>query len=59
LIEPAAEIELNLTKFCRLSFGATYRLPSSFDIGMKGSSSIDAKSIKGVSYTVSLKLGKF
>jgi hypothetical protein len=59
LIEPAAEIELNLTRFCRLAIGATYRLPTSFDIGLSGSSTVNAESIKGVSYTISLKFGKF
>lgn len=59
LIEPSAEIELNLTRFCRLSIGVTYRLPTSFDIGMEGTPIADAESLKGVSYTISLKFGKF
>jgi hypothetical protein len=59
LIEPAAELELNLTRFCRFAIGATYRFPSSFDVGLSGTPKADAKSIKGVSYTISLKFGKF
>jgi hypothetical protein len=59
LIEPGAEIELNLTRFCRLALGATYRFPSSFDVGLSGIPKAHAESIKGASYTISLKFGKF
>jgi hypothetical protein len=59
LLEPGAEIELNLTRFCRFAIGATYRLPSSFNIGLSGTPSASAESIKGVSYTISLKFGRF
>src|SRR4030042_281696 len=59
LIEPAAELELNLTRFLRLAIGASYRLPTPFDVGLPGSYSIDVKSLRTLSYTVTLKLGKF
>lgn len=59
LIEPSAELELNLTKFFRIAFGASYRMPSQFDVGLPGTYSIDVESLKTVSYTVTLKLGKF
>lgn len=59
LIEPAAEIELNITRHCRLSMGASYRFPASFDIGTSGPPIAQVKSIKGVSYTLSLKFGRF
>lgn len=59
LIEPAAELELNLTGFCRLAIGASYRFPSSFDVGLSGTPKASAESIKGMSYTISLKFGKF
>jgi hypothetical protein len=59
LIEPAAEVELNLTRFCRLAIGATYRFPTSFNIGLSESSNVHARSIKGISYTMSIKFGKF
>jgi hypothetical protein len=36
IVEPAAEIELNLTKFFRLAVGASYRFPTSFDVGLSG-----------------------
>jgi hypothetical protein len=59
IIEPSAELELNLTKFCRLAFGVSYRLPSSFDVGLSGSPIATAKSLKGISYGVTFKFGKF
>ena len=59
LIEPAAELELNLTRFFRLAVGASYRFPTSFDVGLSGTPKANAESIKGISYTVSLKFGKF
>jgi len=59
LIEPAAEIELNLTKFFRLALGVSYRLPTSFNVGLSGTPSANAESIEGLSYTMSFKFGKF
>lgn len=59
IIEPSAEMELNLTKFFRLAVGATYRLPTKFDVGLPGEYSIDVESLKTISYTISLKFGKF
>jgi hypothetical protein len=59
LLEPAAEIELNLTKFCRLALGASYRFPTPFNAGKSGMQTAHAESIKEVSYTMSLKFGKF
>ena len=59
LIEPAAEVELNLTRFLRLAVGASYRLPTPFNVGLPGSYSIDVESLRTPSYTVTLKLGKF
>lgn len=59
MIEPAAEIEMNLTRFCRLAMGVTYRFPTAFDVGLSGTPRAHAESIKGVSYTISMKFGKF
>lgn len=59
LIEPAAEIELNLTRFFRFAIGASYRYPTSFDVGLSGTPSASAASIKGMSYTATFKFGKF
>jgi hypothetical protein len=59
IIEPSAELELNLTKFFRLAVGATYRFPTQFDVGLPGNYTIDVESLKTLSYTVTLKFGKF
>ncbi len=59
LIEPGAELELNLTRFFRLAVGATYRFPTSFDVGLSGTPTASAESLKGLSYMVTLKFGKF
>jgi hypothetical protein len=59
LIEPSAELELNLTKFFRLAFGASYRFPTQFDVGLPGTYTIDVESLKTMSYTVTMKFGKF
>jgi hypothetical protein len=59
LIEPCAEVELNLTKHFRLTFGATYRFPTPFNVGLEGSPLVSSKSLKGFSYEVSFKFGRF
>jgi hypothetical protein len=59
LIEPAAEIELNLTRYFRLAFGASYRFPTAFNVGLSGTPTANAQSIKGASYTATFKFGKF
>jgi hypothetical protein len=59
LIEPSAELELNLTKHFRLSFGASYRFPTPFNVGISGTPRANAESLKGMSYMVTFKFGKF
>jgi hypothetical protein len=59
IIEPAAELELNFTRFFRLAIGASYRFPTSFDVGLSGTPTANAESIKGMSYMVTFKFGKF
>lgn len=59
LVEPAAEIELNVTRFFRLAFGASYRYPVPFNIGTTGAGFIDVSSLRGWSYILSMKFGKF
>lgn len=59
MVEPGAELELNLTRFFRLAVGATYRIPTAFNIGLTGTPTASAESFKGLSYTVTFKFGKF
>jgi opacity protein-like surface antigen len=59
LIEPAAELELNLTRYFRFAIGASYRFPTSFNVGLSGSPKANAESIRGMSYMATFKFGKF
>jgi hypothetical protein len=59
IIEPGAELELNMTKFFRFAIGASYRFPTAFDVGLSGGSKANAESIKGMSFMVTFKFGKF
>lgn len=59
LVEPSAELELNLTRFFRMAFGASYRFPTQFDVGLPGTYTIDVEALKSLSYTVTFKFGKF
>jgi len=58
LVEPSAELELNLTRFFRMSFGASYRFPTPFTVGISGSTAT-AESLKGFTYTMTFKFGRF
>jgi hypothetical protein len=59
IVEPAAEIEINLTRFFRFAIGASYRFPTTFNVGLTDAPKASAESIRGMSYTISLKFGKF
>jgi len=59
MVEPGAELELNMTRFFRFAVGATYRIPTAFNVGLSGSPSASAESLKGLSYMVTFKFGKF
>jgi hypothetical protein len=59
--EAGAEIELNLIKFMRLSFGMSYRYTSDIDLTYfdSGSSIVGKDALRGLSGSISLKFGKF
>jgi hypothetical protein len=59
LVEPGAELELNLTRHFRFAIGATYRFPTPFDVGTTGAPAVSAKSIEGMTYMVTFKFGRF
>jgi hypothetical protein len=59
IAEPAAELELNLTRFFRMSLGASYRFPTPFDVGTSGITTANAEALRGWSYNISFKFGKF
>jgi len=54
VFEPGVEIELNIVKFFRVSFGATYRLTSNLHMNYAPKDMLN-----GFSGNVSLKFGKF
>ncbi len=54
LIEPGVEIELNVVKCLRVSFGATYRFTTDFEMV-----NTPKDMMNGFSANMSLKLGKF
>ncbi|KYG81542.1 hypothetical protein MB14_13225 [Roseivirga ehrenbergii] len=59
--EAGAEIEINVIKFMRLSFGAHYRYTSDIDLTYldTGAPIMDKDALRGLSGTISLKFGKF
>jgi hypothetical protein len=59
MIEPSAELELNMSRFFRIAFGASYRLPTSFYLGTGSSDAINTSSLKGLSFMMTFKVGKF
>ena len=59
IVEPGIDIELNLTRFMRVGLGATYRYPTSFDVGQTPVGNVDAESLRGMTYNVTFKFGKF
>lgn len=54
VVEPAAELEFNITKFMRMSLGASYRLTSDVDI-----SGMDRDGLTGWSTYLAFKFGRF
>ncbi|MEE4116016.1 MAG: hypothetical protein V2I37_07600 [Marinilabiliaceae bacterium] len=59
IVEPGVDIELNLTRFMRVGFGATYRFPTSFNVGQSPVGNVDAESLRGMTYNLTFKFGKF
>jgi hypothetical protein len=60
IAEPSAELEFNITRFFRISLGTSYRFPTPFDIGSSGGSkTASAESLRGWTYNISFKFGKF
>jgi hypothetical protein len=59
IIEPGAELELNLTRHFRFAVGASYRFPSAFDLGLSDTPIVNAEALRGMSYMVTFKFGRF
>lgn len=59
IVEPAAEIELNITRFMRIGLGTSYRFPFPFRVNSGTATSADPESLKGFAYNISFKFGSF
>jgi hypothetical protein len=59
LIQPGAEIELNVTRFFRIGMGATYRLPTDFNATTTETPELSPQDLKGFTYSLSFKFGRF
>jgi len=59
IAEPAAELELNLTRNFRLAIGASYRFTTPFDVGMSPSTVVSTSALRGFNYMMTFKFGKF
>lgn len=57
--EPGAELELNLTRYFRFAIGATYRFTTEFEVGTNLPPTVRAEALKGFSYMVTFKFGRF
>ncbi len=58
VVEPGAEIELNVTRFFRFAFGAYYRVTSNIQLQQQYQN-VPKDILNGFSYGVSFKFGKF
>jgi hypothetical protein len=59
LAEPSVEMELNVTGHFRLAFGVSYRFPTGFNVLKNGTPTADVSKLKGFSYKLTFKFGKF
>ena len=59
IAEPGAELEMNLTRNFRLAVGTSYRFTTPFEVGMTGSPSVSASALKGFSFMMTFKFGRF
>ena len=59
IAEPGAELELNLTRYFRFAIGATYRFTTAFEVGTDAPPTVSAEALKGFSYMITFKFGRF
>jgi len=59
IAEPGAELELNLTRYFRFAIGATYRFTTEFEVGTNSPPTVNAEALKGFSYMITFKFGRF
>jgi hypothetical protein len=59
LIQPGAEVELNVTRFFRMSLGASYRIPIELYNTTPEVPELSPQAVKGFVFGMSFKFGKF
>lgn len=61
MVEPGVEVELNLVKFMRIAFGASYRYTSEvkLDYASNNAPIVGTDALRGFSGGITLKFGKF
>ncbi len=59
IAEPGAEIELNLTRYFRLALGTSYRFTTPFNVGLAESTNVSSDALKGFSFMMTFKFGRF
>ena len=61
VVEPGVEVDLNVLKFMRVAFGASYRFTSDIDLtyANTGNSIVGSDALQGFSAGITLKFGKF
>ena len=59
IVEPSAELELNLARFMRIGIGVSYRYPLPFNVSRSPGDAADSKAIEGLAYNLSFKFGSF
>ncbi len=59
ILEPGAEVELNLTKTVRLAAGITYRFATPFELSSSESYSVDVESLRSLTFKLVFKFGRF
>jgi hypothetical protein len=59
ILEPGAEVELNLTKSFRLAAGITYRFTTPFELKSSESYTTDIKSLRSLTFRLVFKFGRF
>ena len=59
IAEPGAEIELNLTRYFRLALGTSYKFTTPFNVGLPNSAHVSSDALKGFSFLMTFKFGRF
>ena len=59
IAEPGAEIELNLTRNFRLALGTSYKFTTPFNVGLPNTAHVNSDALKGFSFLMTFKFGRF